>query len=421
LTLPPEIIGTIVSYVSAIDLTRLQRTCHVLSSHAHTDKYWQRLIQDNVPGVKVTTTGLCSSFQALYKAHDPHWFLPKYKLWFCDNPFTGKMIIARFDLNRACIEGYRLVAERTLPTFETWKENEVVLIHSFEHRCRLHMDQPVLKLDATPYFSSETNRLSQEIRMRMDERNSNGVFASFLLTRPVEERGNMQLWPPKNIPSHHRVRNASQQLFKGEGHKPSRRSEVCDTSFRIRRWMEMVTPSSPTSPGIHLGEEVYTYSTLDPKWYTPTAEKPWRGIWVGDYSGHGCEFLLMNQPDNIIPFDEESVVQCADETVEEWEERKKVERVYRGSIEAIKLTGDPNIPRGEYTFVADDISEKAYIRTATEAPFKGARIVKSRGHIANRMYENGMFVCSARFFYLVYVDKPLSPTLPQHSLPTSIN
>jgi len=154
----------------------------------------------------------------------------------------------------------------------------------------------------------------------------------------------------------------------------------------------MVTPSSPTSPGIHLGEEVYTYSTLDPKWYTPTAEKPWRGIWVGDYSGHGCEFLLMNQPDNIIPFDEESVVQCADETVEEWEKRKIVERVYRGSIEAIKLTGDPNIPRGEYTFVADDISEKAYIRTATEAPFKGARIVKSRGHIANQMYENDTYI-----------------------------
>jgi hypothetical protein len=55
-----------------------------------------------------------------------------------------------------------------------------------------------------------------------------------------------------------------------------------------------------------MGEEVSTYATLDPKLYTPTEEKPFRGIWVGDYSGHGCEFLLMNQPDNEEPFDEGS-------------------------------------------------------------------------------------------------------------------
>jgi len=44
--------------------------------------------------------------------------------------------------------------------------------------------------------------------------------------------------------------------------------------------------------GVHIGEEIITYSTLDPVLYTPTPTKPWRGIWVGDYSGHGCEFLV---------------------------------------------------------------------------------------------------------------------------------
>jgi hypothetical protein len=56
--------------------------------------------------------------------------------------------------------------------------------------------------------------------------------------------------------------------------------------------MEMTAGTN--SPGLHLGEEVYTYATLDPKLYTPTEEKPYRGIWVGDYSGHGCEFLLVS-------------------------------------------------------------------------------------------------------------------------------
>lgn len=55
------------------------------------------------------------------------------------------------------------------------------------------------------------------------------------------------------------------------------------------------------------------------------------------------------------------------------------------------MTGDPNVPRGEYTFIADDISQTGYIRTADEARFEGARIVKSRGHIATRMFINGEF------------------------------
>jgi hypothetical protein len=166
--------------------------------------------------------------------------------------------------------------------------------------------------------------------------------------------------------------------------------------------MEMV--AGRNTPGFHMGEEVSTYATLDPKLYTPTEEKPFRGIWVGDYSGHGCEFLLMNQPDNEEPFDERSVIQADDETVEEWEVRKKEERIYRGSIEAIKLTGDPNIPRGEYTFIADDISETGFVRKATEKTFRGARIVKSRGHVAARMFRDGessfncllLLLCSQR-------------------------
>jgi hypothetical protein len=165
------------------------------------------------------------------------------------------------------------------------------------------------------------------------------------------------------------------------------------------------------APGVHLGEEVYTYATLDPKLYTPTEDKPWRGIWVGDYSGHGCEFLLMNQPDDKEPVDESSVIQGEDETTVDFEKRKKEERRHRGSLEAIKLTGDPNVPRGEYTFIADDISQAGYIRTADEAQFRGARIVKSRGHIAARMFRNGEFYVYSGLAGLMRIDKYIESQL----------
>jgi len=60
-----------------------------------------------------------------------------------------------------------------------------------------------------------------------------------------------------------------------------------------------------------------------------------------------------------------------------------------GRIEAIKLTGDMNIPRGEYSFIAPDIGHGGFVRVADEEIFKGARIVRSAGHLAQRGFRDG--------------------------------
>jgi hypothetical protein len=63
--------------------------------------------------------------------------------------------------------------------------------------------------------------------------------------------------------------------------------------------------------------------------------------------------------------------------------------VQQGRLEAIKLTGDPNVPRGQYSFIAEDIGPKGLIRVATDEPFVGSRIVHAGGHVAGLGFRDG--------------------------------
>lgn len=158
------------------------------------------------------------------------------------------------------------------------------------------------------------------------------LHSRFMLTRPLPDelvRPGTAVWPPLTIPAPtiegarrgSRTRNASAQNYNGTGHKPTRWSEVNQAAFRLRRWMQfsgyhmrnitahfLQTNNLSFTGGsgnlnfgggmsARIGESVTTFATIDREAYTPTKKKPWRGIWVGDYSGHGCEFLAILQPE----------------------------------------------------------------------------------------------------------------------------
>lgn len=418
LQLPSEIIHQILCYVSCQSLVSLARSCRQLRGLAQKDLLWANLLRPNLPPEDFPPNPYpSSSYRDLYITHHPYWFVPRHKIWISDEPHVGRVMICKFDPRRGCIEGYRLLADRMPANGILWPFKPSVVIHSFQPRVHLWLDDPIMTLphDVVP-FNTRQGWWEAEIKMSVG-RPGHNTSASFFLSRDIPEHlqdKSMALWPPRTIPGMPRVRAASQDKFRGSGHKPQKYNEISQTTFRLRHWSQFSTGMSHF--GIRIGEEVSTWSTIDPALYTPTDEKPYQGLYVGDYAGHGCEFLLVMQTENPPPIpprgtsnpDMRALMGLLRE--DEWNSESfwnqnqpqlpaqgrnsqqiadEYDGVFHGAIVAVKLTGDPNIPRGEYTFIADDIGPRGLIRIADEYPFQGARVVRSRGHVAARGFQNG--------------------------------
>ena len=481
-------------------------------------------MQDNVPGLRVTSPYPCASFRELFWAHHPRWFLPKYKIWFSDSGLPGRLVVARYDQRRGCIEGYQLVANKKSSSFHTWQAGHEVIIPAFDPDVKLHLDQPILRLPAHPHSDAYEFRSVGSIRAIHLRRGINGVFGAYdgmasgssehqdgshLQNEIPMELGAMDemrhtfmyarrlspdeaiecyvpnfpygdLWPPYQISTSQRVLGFGLHLATPQTplYCPSTWQDLSDRAFRIRKWLELritqrdrilpaTRPSIANSPpmdlaepsqtilpaaqngptlptpqtthsfdppstseqhapitataaaaeaathhsplndtfdntlaldidlpqplGIHIGEDVSTYATLDPALYTPTPNKPYRGIWVGDYSSHGCEFLLITQPDEEDDDDRRGGSSCSESSSLPRNHILEDEYPLRGSLRAVKLTGDANVPRGEYSFIVDDLGERGVVEVAKEEPFVGVTVVRSRGHVASAGFVNGEF------------------------------
>ena len=408
LELPSETVYQIFSHLPPLSLVDLSETCHFLRSHTDNDLLWARFVQENLP-VHQSQPSPCVTWKSLYISHYPYWFLPRQKVWFSDKAhigtdMAGQLAISRYDHRRGCIEAYRLVAEHGTHKIEDWEWRRNVLIHTFDPKVRLWLDDPVVKLDIGAYKAG--NRLQNEQMMRNGTANGIGaIFSTIFLARGIPaslQDRSMHLWPPRAVPTTQRVRNESGSKFRGESHRPRKFAEISDTAFRIRKWMEFGGTGQWIEfggVGPRMGEDVMTFSTLPMECYTPTKEKPFQGIWVGDYAGHGCEFLALIQKHESEPREPrmprhpsslertflKSDAQGTATTV--LSEHDPIE--CSGRLEAVKLTGDPNVPRGEYTWIAEDIGRQGLIRIAEEQMFKGARVVESWGHIAANNFTNG--------------------------------
>lgn len=290
LALPAELIDTVLSYLSPLELVKLLHVCHDLHDHAVKDIHWRRNVLSNIPVNTVQSPYPCSSWLKLFAAHHQYWFLTRNILWFCDRSLTGQMILVRYDQRRGCIEGYQLVATRGGDDDEPWLEDGDARIHHFKPLVGLHLDRPVLQFNVHSLdnlfrmsLSERSDRSDRRTRSFYPEhpiRYSNSLdprFCTFVHAKPLDPEilssrmGNRfpygQVWPPPAIPARHRVLGnpgdiagtPRSEVISSPTWRPSKRSEASDLTFRIRHWMEL----GPRAIGFHVGEELVTYSTLD--------------------------------------------------------------------------------------------------------------------------------------------------------------
>ncbi|KAK5171806.1 uncharacterized protein LTR77_003442 [Saxophila tyrrhenica] len=447
LRLPAELVQHILSFLNPFSLARVAQTCNALRTQSYDDRIWQPHVNEHSPTPILDSRPL-KSFRELYVAHHPYWFLLRNQIWFADTFPNGKLVICRYDGNEGAIVAHAIVASRTSHTLQRWEKDLDVIIHSFDPYVGLNLERPVLRLGADSQktddqpnnFPSDRgygqpSKYSKEVIMEMHA--ESGLFSSFMLCRAIPEAAmfdGIRAWPPLRFPATTRARNSTQDSYESAGHRPNALSEVSESNFRLRKWVEYNgRRSSPrlldfTSPNglaaalgltgrtltttvstngdggmsIRMPEDISTYATLPRSCYMPTAEKPWQGIYCGDYSGHGCEFIVVRQltkdeagplPEGIDPL--QGYFQGNDRPVlasnpdEDWSTQADSDRedAPTGRIEAIKLTGDINIPRGEHTFIAPDIGHAGLVRIADEEVFRGARIVRSAGHIAHHGFQ----------------------------------
>ena len=427
-SLPAEIIHTILSFLPPVSLAHVLQTSNQLRSHASNELLWMRLVKENVPPeTPLPSPAPANSWRELYTAHHPYWFLTRNKIWFSDAAHLGGLVIARYDYRRGCIEAYPLVARAgwTKYMVESWEYNPAVRIHPFNPEINLLLDDPVIKLGLNRKAAKQP---SSEVEMQTGRTPGISSMLSLCTAMPaLRQDPRMSLWPPSSIPSSERIRNSSSSQFRSNAHRPKTLADASEYTFRLRKFLQWSSRLQPVE-FMTMGESVSTFSTLLKESYTPTKTKPYQGIWVGDYSAHGCEFLLVMQKDhapevdtvrrassdsgmlpsgilikprevsndtNDKPVEEGSASSTDDEESSEDPaptQESSQSYIPSGRIEAIKLTGDENVPRGECTWFADDIGDGALVRVGDEERFRGARIVRSMGQVAQSNFRNNRFI-----------------------------
>jgi uncharacterized protein DUF3506 len=284
---------------------------------------------------------------------------------------------------------------------QLWYCGQSVLIKDFEPVVRSFRE---VFPDAAPLLRVPNSTNYTYLDGRLVPRAHNLQFAKDLPADAIDP--GTVVWPPQTIPAPGRTRNMSINNYYSKGHSPQTISEISPNVFRISQTTSLNRMGADAS--YHRRHDLMeTWGTLTQEEYTPTAQKPLRGIWVGDYNGHGAEFIAFLQPDkaHIPQLAQEEIkrLQNIDSYKFSEDDIRALDDAFHGEylqgpLLAVKITGDVNVPRGEYTFIASDLGADATLRIAEDDPFRGVRVVRAVCHTAGIMMAGGKTLLC----YIVY-------------------
>jgi hypothetical protein len=354
LRLPNTILTRIVSYLDPQSLARAASVSHQFQELAYSDELWKTFVNSYLP-TPIESCKPAPSFRRLFIAFHPYWFIPKFRFWLSDEYPRGQLIIAQFNPTLLCIEAWAVVADWENSRYRPWSVDAGVMIHESDMRAHVDRQHLIFRLGVADkdWNGNEKDKGSGRARAAMVYEESTpagqtGVELSLGHKTPVG--GDLAMWPTPDMSASTSIPMPSDGTGLPDSFRPSSTPTGCHPTFSL-----------------HSIDKTVTYGTISPKSYNPSIERPWQGIWCGDYFDHGVEFLLLLQSDSTDTTNQHK------------------------SLLAVKLTGDSNIPRWQYSFVVPDLFENGLLRVAEEDEFRGARVVRSAIHIAANGFRSSEF------------------------------
>lgn len=399
LRLPRTTLTRIFSYLDPESLARAAAVSHQFREFAYSEDLWKTLINSYLP-TPIESCEPAPSFRRLFIAFHPYWFIPQFRFWLSDEQPRGQMILAHFNTTNLCIEAWAVGATRENSRYRPWSVDPEVMIH--ESDMRVHVDQHRLVfrfgVGDEQWIGDEKDRGLRHARAAMMYEEGTAAVRS-RVELSLEQRQtktsfeDLAMWPMPDVSASTSPSKLPAGTSIPDSYRPRSRPTRCHPTFSLRHRVDSpaedgstgVDPTS-TQPDRHVVGNAITYGTISPDAYATNAEKPWQGVWCGDYFDHGAELLLILQPNATnepIPtgtvHSEETAVNSSGNVAAE-DRRCK-------SLLAVKLTGDSNIPRWQYSFVVPDLLKDGLLRVAEEDEFRGARVVRSALHIAAKGFQ----------------------------------
>ncbi|CAB4373197.1 unnamed protein product [Rhizophagus irregularis] len=302
-SIPREILIDILSLLDPKSLSNLSKTCKFFYEFCKFDFFWLNMCKEfgidklgNFPNFYTMYTGI------LYK----YGWLIGY--WAGNKPINGSLLHLKFDPYKLSIIAWKLEAINKSLSGVPWSKNfSVRLVHA-EPKFTYQM------LFCVQYDNSKHKSKIIRSNLLYDEEDNNDE--EFIIRKAIfEKHHESELWKREEEEIYQESIIGQQNCF----------------SFEDEKFFKFWTPKD-----------------------NQKENKRFDGIWVGDYGGHGIEFLLLKYE-------------------------------ISGCLFATKITGDINVPRGEISWKCNLDDQ---LRICDEREWNGKISYRAKSKIAYGGFRN---------------------------------